>query len=108
MSLFAITRHRIDRELNSPLPLAVGFHSVVLFVLGCIVVCACTNIDSRFYCTNPAFEEMYEYEIEGTRPRGRPKRTWREVVEKDCQAHKFNKEDSIDHSRWRKLIKDVW
>ena len=28
------------------------------------------------------------YEVEGPRRRGRPKRTWREVVEKDCQAIK--------------------
>jgi len=48
-----------------------------------------------------------EYEVEGDRQRGRPKRTWREVVEKDCQAHKLNKEDAMDRSRWRKLIKDV-
>jgi len=37
----------------------------------------------------------------------RPKRTWTEVVEKDCQARKLNKEDAVDRSRWRKLIKDV-
>ena len=48
-----------------------------------------------------------EYEIKGPRTRGRPKRTWREVVEKDCQARKLNKEDGMDHSKWRKLIKDV-
>ena len=48
-----------------------------------------------------------EYEVEGPRPRGRPKRTWREVVEKDCQARKLNKEDAIDRSKWRELIKDV-
>jgi len=48
-----------------------------------------------------------EYELKGPRPRGRPKRTWREVVEKDCQAHTLNKEDAMDHSLWRKLIKDV-
>jgi len=38
---------------------------------------------------------------------GRPKRTWREVVEKDCQARKLNKEDAMDRSKWRKFIKDV-
>jgi len=27
-----------------------------------------------------------EYEVEGSRPRGRPKRTCSEVVQKDCQA----------------------
>jgi len=48
-----------------------------------------------------------EYEVEGLRPRGRPKRTWREVVEKDCQARKLNEEDAVDRSRCRKLIKDV-
>jgi len=39
-----------------------------------------------------------EYEVEGSRPRGRPKRTWREVVQKDCQAHKLKREDAMDHS----------
>jgi len=48
-----------------------------------------------------------EYEAEGPRPRGRSKRTGREVVEKDCQARELNKEDAIDRSKWRKLIKDV-
>ena len=37
-----------------------------------------------------------EYEAEGARPRGKPKKTWREIVEKDCQAHKLNKEDDMD------------
>ena len=45
------------------------------------------------------------YEVESSRPRGRPKRTWREVVQKDCQAHNLNKEDVMDHGRWKKLIK---
>jgi len=27
-----------------------------------------------------------EYEVEGARPRGRPKKTWRVIVEKDCQV----------------------
>jgi len=48
-----------------------------------------------------------ESEVEGPTPRGRPKRTRREVVEKDCQARKLNKEDAVDYSKWRKLIKDV-
>ena len=47
------------------------------------------------------------HEVEVPRPRGRPKRTWRELVENDCQAHKLKKEDAMDCSRWRKLIKDV-
>jgi len=26
-----------------------------------------------------------EYEVEGAKPRGRPKKTWREIVEKDVR-----------------------
>jgi len=52
-------------------------------------------------------KKCMEYEVEGPRPRGRRKRTWTEVVEKDCQAWKLNKEDAVDRSRWRKLIKAV-
>jgi len=48
------------------------------------------------------------YEVEDLpRSRGRPKRTWREVVGEDCQARKMNKEDAIDRCKWRKMIKDV-
>jgi len=46
-----------------------------------------------------------EYEVEGPRPGGRPKRTWREVVREDCQARKLNKEDAMDRCKWRKVIK---
>ena len=31
-------------------------------------------------------KKCMEYEVEGSRPRGRPKRTWKEVVREDCQA----------------------
>ena len=48
-----------------------------------------------------------EYEVEGPRPRGRPKRTLREVVREDCQARKLNKEYAVDRCKWRKMIKDV-
>jgi len=36
----------------------------------------------------------------------RPKKTWGQIVEKDCQAHKLNMEDAMDHNRWRKQIRD--
>ena len=52
-------------------------------------------------------KKCMEYEVEGPRPRGRPKRTWTEVVKEDCQARKLNKEDVMDRSKWRNLIKDV-
>ena len=49
-----------------------------------------------------------EYEVEGSRPRARPKRMWREVVQKDCQARNLNSEDAMDRGRWKKLIKTGW
>ena len=52
-------------------------------------------------------KKCMEYEVEGSRPRGRPKRTWREVVREDCQARKLNTGDAMDRSKWRKLIKYV-
>jgi len=48
-----------------------------------------------------------EYEVEGSRQRGRPKRTWKEVVQENCQARKLNKEDAMDRCKWRKVIKEV-
>jgi len=44
-------------------------------------------------------KKCMEYEVEGSRQRGRPKRTWKEVVQKDCQACNLNKEDAMDRSR---------
>jgi len=34
--------------------------------------------------------------------------TWKGIVENDCQARKLNREDAMDHSRWRKQIRDDW
>jgi len=52
-------------------------------------------------------KKYMEYEVEGPRPRGRPKRTRREVVREDCQTSKVNKVDSTDRCKWRKMIKHV-
>jgi len=49
-------------------------------------------------------KKYMEYEVEGSAPRSRPKRTWRETVQKDCQACNLNK-DAMDRGRWKKLIK---
>jgi len=50
-------------------------------------------------------KKCIEYEVDGSRPRDRPKRTWRDVVHKDSQARNLNREDAMDCSRWKKLIK---
>jgi len=47
---------------------------------------------------------LIPYEVEGARPRGRPKKTWRQIVEKDCKARGLNREDAMDRSRWRRQI----
>jgi len=51
-------------------------------------------------------KKCMEYEVDGARPRGRPKITWRVIVGKDCQAHKLNREDAVVRNRWRKQIRD--
>ena len=35
---------------------------------------------------NDLVQKCIEYVVDGVRPRGRPKKTWSEVVERDCQA----------------------
>jgi len=55
---------------------------------------------------NDWVKKCMEYAAEGVRPRGRPKKTWREIVEKDCLARKLNREDVMDRNRWRKQITD--
>jgi len=44
--------------------------------------------------------------MEGARPRGNAKKTWREIAEKDCQACRLNREDAMDHIRRKKQIRD--
>jgi len=58
-------------------------------------------------CCEKMMNKCTEYEVQGPRPRGRPKRTWREVVREDCEARKMNKEDAMGRCKWRKMIKDV-
>jgi len=53
---------------------------------------------------NDWVKKCMEDEVEGARPRGRPKKTWKEIVEKDCQARQLNMEEAMDCSRWRKQI----
>jgi len=55
---------------------------------------------------NDWVKKCMEYEVEGARPRGRPKKTWREIVEKDCQVRGLNREDAMDRIRWMKQIRD--
>ena len=53
-------------------------------------------------------KKCMECEVESSRPRGWPKRTWRQVVQKDYHACHLNKENAMDCGRWKKLIKIGW
>ena len=44
--------------------------------------------------------------VEGRRGRGRPKRTWMEVVQSDLRKLKIKREDAENRSLWRLLISD--
>jgi len=47
---------------------------------------------------NDWVKKCVENEVEGARPRGRPKKTWREILEEVRQAHKLNMEDMMDET----------
>jgi len=51
-------------------------------------------------------KKCVEYEVAGAIPRGRPNKTWREIVDRDCQARRLNREDAMDRIRWMKQIWD--
>jgi len=48
-----------------------------------------------------------DFELQGVRPRGRPKKTWSEVIEKDFLTRQMCTENATDCRKCRKLIKDV-
>ena len=56
---------------------------------------------------NDWVKKCMEYEVVGSRPIGRPKRTWLEVVQKDCQVRGLSRDDATVRGRCRKLIRMV-
>ena len=48
---------------------------------------------------NDLAKKCMEYEVVGSRPRGRPKRTWLEVVQRDCQVRGLSKDDAMVRGR---------
>ena len=47
-------------------------------------------------------------EVEGARPRGKPRKTWNEVVDKDTDDLHIEPSDAVDHSKWRRMIRGNW
>jgi len=53
------------------------------------IICFISSCGSfmKLECISINFIILYmDYEVVGLRPRGRPERTWREVVDKDCRG----------------------
>ena len=53
---------------------------------------------------NDWVKKCMKYVAEGSRPRGRPKMTWIEVVQRDCKARELSRENAMNTGRWRRLI----
>ncbi len=49
-------------------------------------------------------KQELNFEVEGRRPPGRPKKTWRKVVEEDMTVLNITEEMAMDRQRWRRLI----
>ncbi|VDO67406.1 unnamed protein product [Haemonchus placei] len=47
--------------------------------------------------------EAMEFEAQGKRPRGTPKKRWRDVIKKDLAEAKVKAEDAVDRMKWRRL-----
>uniref|UniRef100_A0A7I4XUK1 Uncharacterized protein n=1 Tax=Haemonchus contortus TaxID=6289 RepID=A0A7I4XUK1_HAECO len=52
--------------------------------------------------SHPTREAM-EFEAQGERPRGAPKKRWRDVIKKDVAETKVTAEDAVDRMEWRWL-----
>ena len=48
-------------------------------------------------------KKCMEYEVVASRPRGRPKRTWSKVVQRDYQVRGLSRDDAMVRGRCRKL-----
>ncbi|XGW19497.1 hypothetical protein V3C99_003389 [Haemonchus contortus] len=49
--------------------------------------------------------EAMEFEAQGKRPRGAPKKRWRDVIKKDLAETKVTAEDAVDRMKWRRLTR---
>ena len=53
---------------------------------------------------NNILKRVYDLDIGGRRPVGRPKKTWRKVVEEDMRTLNITEETVEDRQRWKTLI----
>ena len=48
--------------------------------------------------------KIMELEVDGRRPRGCPKKSWRKIVEADMRLVGVSEVDALDRAKWRKQI----
>ena len=57
-------------------------------------------------------KQMIQWNIEGSRKRGRPKDTWRRTIQRELRLNSLTEEDvsllAEDRSAWRSLVADLW
>ena len=56
-------------------------------------------------CEESALGSVLRLNVGGTRPRGRPRKTWFENIKEDMASKGMREEDAFDRDRWRNLIK---
>jgi len=47
------------------------------------------------------------WEVEGIRPRGRPKKTWWDCVKNDTESLCLSQKDAQSRNKWRRRIKEA-
>ena len=52
-------------------------------------------------------KKCMEIKVTGKVGRGRPKRTWREVIEKDMSVVGLRRQDAMDRVKWRQGLKNI-
>ena len=53
---------------------------------------------------NPLRKAM-DFEVDGRRPPGRPRKTWKKTLEEDMRLAGVREEDALDRGRWRAMTK---
>ena len=48
-----------------------------------------------------------EFELQGKRKRGRPKKTWKTQVEKESKSFGLEKKDAMNRARWRVGVREI-